>query len=299
MISALVLTLNEEQNIERCLRSLSWADEMIVLDSFSTDRTVELAKAAGARVIQRKFDDWSTHQNWALDNIGFRNRWVYYSDADEVVTPELRDELLAIAANPGETHAAFRLRYKNYFMSRWIRHCGIYPTWVLRFFRPEKVRWNRVVNPVPVVDGDIGHLEGHFEHYSFDKGLAAWVEKHNRYSTGEAVETIAALERGGGDWRGLFASDPARRRRALKELSFRLPMRPLLRFTYMYIGKRGFLDGRPGLAYCSLLAFYELMIVLKAEELRAARLPNMKVDRPDGGQPSPAAADNQLLEVKD
>ena len=140
-----------------------------------------------------------------------------------------------------------------------------------------------MVNPVPVVDGDIGHLEGHFEHYSFDKGLAAWVEKHNRYSTGEAVETIAALERGEGDTGAGCSrrSDPACCCCALKELSFRLPMRPLLRFTYMYIGKRGFLDGRPGLAYCSLLAFYELMIVLKAEELRAARLPNTE-GRPSG-----------------
>lgn len=268
MISVLILTLNEEANLPRCLESVSWCDDIVVLDSYSTDRTVEIARAAGARVIQRRFDNWAAHQNWALENIEFKHPWVYYSDADEVVTPDLREEMQRVTADSSNAHVAYRLRYKNYFMGRWIRRCGIYPTWILRLFRPQKVRWERLVNPVPVVDGTEGRLQSHFEHYSFNKGLNAWFEKHNRYSWQEAEESLKSLARGEFDWRDIFAADPATRRRALKELSFRLPCRPLLRFLYMFIWKRGFLDGWAGFTYCRLLTIYEYMIVLKMRELR-------------------------------
>ena len=268
MISVLILTLNEEQNLPRCLESVKWCQDIVVLDSFSTDRTVEIAKAAGARVIQRRFDNWAAHQNWALENISFKHPWVYYSDADEVVTKELRDELLGVASNPSDPNVAYRLRYKNFFMGQWIRRCGIYPAWILRLFRPEKIRWERLVNPTPIVNGSEGRLQSHFEHYSFNKGLNAWFEKHNRYSWQEAEESLKSLAGNGFNWRALFAKSPASRRRALKELSFRLPCRPLLRFLYMYFWHRGFLDGWAGFTYCRLLTIYEYMIVLKMRELR-------------------------------
>jgi glycosyltransferase involved in cell wall biosynthesis len=271
MISILILTLNEEENLPRCLEAVRWSDDIVVLDSFSTDRTVEIARAAGARVVQRQFDNWAAHQNWALENIPFRHPWVYYSDADELVTPELRDELLAIAANPAEPHVAYRLRYKNYFMGQWIRHCGIYPTWILRFFRPDKVRWERLVNPAPLVDGSEGHLQNHFEHYSFSKGLNAWFDKHNRYSWQEAEESLKSLAAGALPWTNLFTPDPAARRRALKELSFRMPFRPWLRFFYMYVLRLGFMDGWAGFTYCRLLTIYEDMIVLKMREIQRRR----------------------------
>src|SRR6476660_4600592 len=108
MISVLILTLNEEENLPACLESVKWSDDIVVLDSFSTDKTVEIARSAGARIVQRQFDNWAAHQNWALENISFKNSWVYYSDADEIVTPELRDELFAIARNPEEKRVAFR-----------------------------------------------------------------------------------------------------------------------------------------------------------------------------------------------
>ncbi|HLO75448.1 MAG TPA: glycosyltransferase family 2 protein [Magnetospirillum sp.] len=267
-VSVLILTLNEERNLPRCLEALSWCDDVVVLDSFSTDRTVEIAKAHGARVIQRRFDDWSTHQNWALANIGFRHRWVYYSDADEVVPADLRDELLAVANDPTAKPVAYRLRYKNYFCGRWLRHCGIYPVWVLRFFQPDKVRWKRLVNPVAEVDGAEGRLHHHFLHYTFNNGLNAWFDKHNRYSWQEAVESLESLRSSklSLDWSAL--ADPVRRRRFLKELSFRMPFRPTLRFLYMYILRLGFMDGWPGYTYCRLLALYEYMIVVKMTEIR-------------------------------
>ncbi len=261
--------MNEEVNLQRCLDSLSWCDDIVVLDSGSTDRTIAIAQESGARVVHRQFDNWASHQNWALRNIEFRHPWIYYSDADEVVTTELRDEMCAIANTPEPPHHAFRVRYKNFFLGKWIRHCGIYPTWVLRFYRPEAVTYERLVNPTALVQGSIGELQSHFLHYSFNKGFQAWFDKHNKYSTAEALETLRELADGHIDWSGLLAArDPARRRTALKHLSFRMPFRPLLRFIYMYFVKLGFLDGIPGFHYCALLSIYEYMIVLKAAELR-------------------------------
>lgn len=269
MISVLVLTYNEEQNLSACLKSLAWSDDIVVLDSFSNDRTIEIAEKHGARVIQRRFDNWASHQNWATRNITFKHKWVYYSDADEVVTEDLRDEMLMVTANEDHSNVAFRIRYKNYFMGRWIRHCGIYPTWILRLYQPHYVRWERIVNPTPQVDGTVGHLQHHFLHYSFNKGFKAWFEKHNAYSSGEANESLKSLHNRDMDWRGLVAlHDRTRQRQALKKLSFRMPYRPTLRFLYMYFWRLGFLDGPAGWTYCRLLSMYEAMIELKVKELR-------------------------------
>lgn len=266
MISILVLTLNEAGNLPACLDSLSWADDVVVLDSFSTDRTVEIARAAGARVVQRKFDNWAAHQNWAHAHIPFRHPWVFYLDADERMTPELRAEIEAIAGNPSETRVAFYCGRRNYFMGRWIRH-AYPPSAIMRFFRPDKVRFERLVNPTPVIDGPHGYLREHFIHYNFSKGLTEWVDKHNRYATWEAQEGLKLLA-GEGPHATLFSRDHAVRRKALKNLSFRLPGRAFLKFVYLYLLKRGFLDGYPGYVYCRLQALYEYLIVVKMVELR-------------------------------
>ena len=269
VVSVLILTLNEESDLPRCLDSVRWSDDVVVLDSFSTDKTLQVAHERGARIVQRRFDDWSSHLNWAVTNIQFKHPWVYYSDADEVVTRELGEEMNCAVRETSRPFVAYRVRYRNFFHDRWIRHCGIYPVWLLRLFRPCKVRWERAVNPLPIVDGQTGDLENHFHHYSFSKGFDAWFDKHNRYSRSEALESIKHLQGGAIDWVGVFAaSDPTRRRRAIKELSFRLPCRPALRFFYMYFLRLGFLDGWQGLTYCTLLSIYEYMIVLKMRELR-------------------------------
>jgi glycosyltransferase involved in cell wall biosynthesis len=269
MISVLILTKNEELNLPHCLESLTWCDDIVVLDSGSSDRTVEIAERAGARVIVRPFDNWSSHLNWAGAEIEFKHPWLYYSDADEVMPEELRRELMSIAGDASNAHQAYRLRYKNFFMGRWIKHCGIYPVWVLRFYRPEAVRWERLVNPTAVISGSESRLQSHFHHFSFRKGMSAWVEKHNSYSTHEALESIRSLQAGRIPWGDLFQfKNPAARRVAMKELSFRMPCRAQLRFLYMYFIQLGFLDGLPGYHYCKLLSIYEYLITLKIREFR-------------------------------
>ncbi len=264
-ISALILTLNEEHNIHRCLDSLSWTDDIVVLDSFSSDRTVEIAKAAGARVFQRHFDT-EIQQRSASLRLPFKYPWVFNPDADELTPNDLRDEMLALVANPG-INKAFRVRFKNMFMGRWIRYSSLYPTWIMRLFQPQCISFERQVNLRYVVNGSEGRLNNHLLHYSFNKGMEAWLSKHNTYSTGEAMETIAVLNRTL-NLKDLFQVDPVARRRALKELSFRLPARYTLRFLYMYLFRRGFLDGAPGYHYCRLLSSYEHIMFLKTRELR-------------------------------
>jgi glycosyltransferase involved in cell wall biosynthesis len=266
-VSILILTLNEEANLAACLDSVRWFDDVVVLDSFSSDRTVEIASSYGARVAQRTFDDWASHQNWALDNITFKYPWVLYIDADERVTDELAEEVRAIGNDPCRPEVAFYCGRKNFFMGRWLRH-AMPPGMVLRFFKPPFIRFERLVNPIPVIHGRHGYLTHHLLHYNFSKGLTEWIDKHNKYSQLEAVEGVKLAVRGWPAGPSLLARDPALRRRALKALSFRLPFRPLLKFFYLYVLNRGFLDGRPGFTYCLLQSVYEYMIVIKIKELQ-------------------------------
>jgi glycosyltransferase involved in cell wall biosynthesis len=265
-ISALILTYNEEKNLPACLESLTWCDDVVVFDSFSTDRTVEIAKAAGARVVQRLFDNEKNQREASL-KVGFKHPWVYNPDADEITPPDLRDEIISVVSDPTRSAVAYRVRFKTMFMGHWIKHSSLYPTWVVRLFRPDRVSFSRNINLQYVVDGQQGQLVNHFEHRTFNKGLNAWFEKHNRYSCYEALEAIKSLEHSSVPWAGLFSTSLVRRRHALKEISFRLPFRPTLRFLYMYILRLGFLDGWAGLTYCRLLAIYEYMIVLHMKEL--------------------------------
>ena len=264
-ISILILTLNEETNIGACLDALAGFDDVVVFDSLSKDRTKEIALAKGARVVERPFDNWAAHQNWAMDNIQFRNPWVFYLDADERMTPELREEILAIARDQSRAEVAYYCGRKNFFLGKWIRH-AMPPGMIMRFFKPGRIRFERLVNPVPVIDGPHGYLRHYFENYNFSKGLTEWFDKHNKYSLFEAMEGMKLRARPVG-LGALFSRDRFERRRALKELSFRMPLRPLVKFLYMYVLKRGFLDGRAGYTYCKLQAMYEYMIVVKMREL--------------------------------
>lgn len=266
-VSILILTLNEEANLPDCVQSVRWSDDIVVLDSFSSDRTVTIAEQLGARVVQRRFDNWAAHQNWALEQIPFKHPWVFYLDADERMTDELKEELIAIANEATRSEVAFYCGRRNMFMDRWIRR-AMPPGMIMRFFRPPHVWFERLVNPVPVIDGPHGYLRGMLVHYNFSKGITEWIEKHNRYSAFEAMEGMKLLRHEAGPQPTVFSSDPALRRRALKNLSFRLPCRPFLKFLYMYGWKGGWLDGRAGFAYCMLQAFYEYMIVLKMRELK-------------------------------
>ncbi len=265
-VSILILTKNEEINIERCINAVAWSDDIVVYDSYSDDRTTEIAEQLGARVVKREFDNWSSHQNWAVQNIDFKHPWVYYTDADETCDDQLKAELKNLPQQTGDL-AAFQVRRKDYFMGRWLKRSQLYPTWITRIFRPEKIRYERLVNPVAVVEGKTGTLEGHIIHYPFSHGVGHWFDRHNKYSEMEAADLIAEVK---GQLRigELVSRDRAIRRRALKTLAYRMPGRPLLMFVYLYFFRFGLLDGVPGLRYSIMRAMYEYMIDLKVMESR-------------------------------
>lgn len=265
-VSVLILTLNEEKNLPGCLESVSWSDDIVVFDSYSTDRTVEIANEFGARVVQRKFDNWSRHQNWAVQNIDFMYPWVYYTDADECCDEELKTELLRIY-EVGKEFSAFQVRRKDYFMGKWLKRAQLYPTWITRVFRPEKIRYERLVNPVAIVEGNTGQLQGHIIHYPFSHGISHWYARHNNYSDMEAIDLVKETS-SNSDWKGIFCSDSTRRRKALKQLAYKMPLRPAMLWFYLMFVRGGFLDGMPGIHYSLMRAIYEYMIDLKVKELR-------------------------------
>jgi glycosyltransferase involved in cell wall biosynthesis len=268
-ISVLVLTKNEQRDLPRCLDTVSWSDDVVVFDSFSTDQTIEEARRLGARVVQRTFDNWSAHQNWGLRNLEFKHPWVFYIDADERATPELARSMRAAVERAGEC-VAYRLRRRDFYLGTWLKHVQTSP-YYLRLFRPERMRYERLVNPVSIVDGPVGEVSGYLDHYPFSKGLAQWLERHNSYSTFEARQIVEnrALQARFSLRKALFAADFHERRFHQKELFYRTPCRPMLKFLFLYLVKGGFLDGRAGLSYATLQALYEYMIVLKVRELSA------------------------------
>lgn len=271
MFSIFILTYNEELDIAACIESAQRCealDDIIVVDSVSSDRTVEIASRYPVRVIQHPFESHGKQRTWMLDHIPTKYEWVYILEADERMTPELFDECLD--AMTQSEFSAYYVAERVMFMGTWIRHSTQYPRYQLRLFRKESVRFIDYGHTErEVVHGETGYLKETYPHYTCSKGLSRWVEKHNRYSTDEAVETLYQLAEHQVNWRNLFfGRTEVERRRALKDLSLRLPLRVPLRFFYMYFILGGILDGRAGLAWCVLQMFYEYLIVLKVRELK-------------------------------
>jgi glycosyltransferase involved in cell wall biosynthesis len=270
-LSILILTYNEEMNLPACLDSVREFSDVVVLDSFSKDRTCDIVRERGARLYQRVFDDFGSQRNFALDSIEFQNRWVFHLDADERFTPELRRECLDVIRM--DEHSGYMVPSKLMFQDRWLRFSGMYPTFQMRLLKLGELRFiqhghgQREANPAR----GIGRLREPYLHYNFSKGLDDWFAKHNRYSSQEAAEALRVLDAGEASIMNLFARDGVARRRALKALSFRLPFRSTLRFLYMYVFRLGFLDVSAGLDYCRLMATYEWMTVLKMREMRQSR----------------------------
>ncbi len=267
-VSVLVLTKNEQSNIVECLRSLSFSDDIVVLDSYSDDQTVALARGfPNVRVYFRHFDTEYKQRNFGVRDIAYRHRWLYICDADERVPAELVDELRMVVTDPTHGCAAFRLRYKNMYLGRWIKHATSYPVWIIRLVQPERVLYEkRQTNVHPIVDGEVGQLQKHFIHYSFNNGLKHWFEKHNFYSAREGLEGLAVRQAGCPSLADLRQVDPMHRRRAIKNLSFFLRWRGAWRFFFQYIIRLGFLDGLAGFHYCAMISMYEYWIELKIAE---------------------------------
>jgi len=270
MISVLILTKNEEQDLPGCLSSVAWSDDIHVLDSHSTDATEQIAVGFGARFTRRVFDNYAAQRNSGLHEQSYAHEWVLILDADERIPRPLYEEMKAFLASAPAPIVACRIRRRDFLGRTWLKYSQLSPYYI-RLVRPGRVRYEREVNEVLRADGGIHDLREPFDHFPFSKGMTHWLNKHNTYSTMEAEQVLRARSQRGSLSlsRALTARDFNERRYYQKELFYRLPFRPLLKFALMYFVKLGFLDGRAGFIYASLQAIYEYMIVLKTRELEA------------------------------
>jgi glycosyltransferase involved in cell wall biosynthesis len=274
-VSVLILTKNEEQDLPGCLQSVAWSDDIHIFDSGSSDATLEIAKQFGALITSRDYGsnnlafggDEGAHRTWGLRNIAFKYPWVFVIDADERMTPDLVAAIKQAAAQPAGK-VAFSVQRRDFFLGTWLKHVQTSPFYV-RLFRFEKVHYERLINCKQVIDGEVGTVSGYLDHYPFSKGMNHWLDRHNGYSRFEAQQIVANRAKGGSFSlvKAFTAKDFHERRYHQKELFYRLPLRPVIKFLLLYIGKRGFLDGRAGLTYATLQSIYEYFIVLKTREL--------------------------------
>jgi glycosyltransferase involved in cell wall biosynthesis len=281
-LAVLVPVKNEAANLRDCLASVSFADEIVVVDSASTDETQAIAEAARARIVQFAWDGkFPRKKNWALENVCWQHEWLLIVDADERITPELEREIrLAIRRTDVD---GFYLNRRFWFLDGWINHCGYFPSWNLRLFRHRLGRYEHIetnfnnppgdneVHEHVLLNGRTEYLSAPMEHYAFPD-IATFIEKHNRYSTWEAAASGQLRQsRREKTLRATPFGTPVQRKRWLRKRAMLLPCRPTFRFLYHYIWKQGFRDGHRGLVLCRLLAWYERMIILKERDLTVGK----------------------------
>jgi glycosyltransferase involved in cell wall biosynthesis len=242
-LSVVVLTKNEEARISACLDSVKWADEIIVVDDESTDRTIELARRYTDRIFSRKMDVEGRHRNWAYSQA--RNNWVLSLDADEIATPGLKEEIaITLGRNPKEN--GFTIPRRNYIGDYWVRYGGWYPSPQLKLFRRDKFRYEEVgVHPRAFMDDPCGHLNQDIIHYSY-RNFEDFMGKLNRQTTQEALKWFNQKK-------------PMR--------LGRFAWRTFDRFIRTYIGRQGYKDGYTGLVVAFFAGLYQFISYLKYREL--------------------------------
>ena len=269
MISVAILTMNEEADLPACLESISWCDDVHVIDSGSTDATVSIAQAAGARVHFNRFDSFGKQRNWALANCPFRYEWILFLDADECSTPEFQRALSAAVATVPETTAGFYLCWKMILDGKWLKRCDSFRKWQFRLLRLGRANFadfghgQKEFN----VAGEIEYIREPYLHFAFSKGWSRWIDRHNRYSDLEAAERLGTQI----SWRQICSAHGSIRNKALKPLVSKLPGWPFAAFCIRYFLKFGFLEGRPGFIYCVNMAYYEFLIQIKMKDLRRGK----------------------------
>jgi len=269
-ITFLIPTFNEGKNLSFALESCSFADQIFVLDSGSTDNTKQIADNIGATFAYHAWEGYARQKNWGLENLPIRTDWIFILDADESITPALRNELISIASGKILTEIA------GYYVNRFfvwegkeIRHCGYYPSWNLRFFRSGMARYEeRDVHEHMIVGGPVGYLKGEM-HHEDRRGRDYLWQKHLKYAELEAREMHKIVSgTTTGEFKPSFFGNALERKRAIRERFWPyLPGRWLFRFFYMYILKQGFLDGSAGLDMCMFMTRYELEISRKYKNI--------------------------------
>ncbi len=275
MIDVIIITHNEAINLPHCLQALQgWTHKVFVIDSGSTDGTPDIARSFGAEVVHHDWPGYAEQKNWAMENMPFQSPWLLIVDADEVITPKLRDQLVELADKPVDSvpENGFFINRLTYFLDRPIRHCGYYPSWNMRFFKRNKGRYeDRLVHEHIIIDDPIGKIKDPMLHED-RRGLEHYFAKHNRYSTLEARQLFIDITQPDGKKESANVTAETHRRRWLKRnVTQFVPLPSLWRFLYMYVIKFGVLDGSAGFEFCRFIATYDSMVALKLREMLRQR----------------------------
>ena len=278
-VSFLIPIKNEAGNLPRCLDSIKWADEIVIVDSQSTDQSVMIAESYGASVHQFNYNGkWPKKKNWSLENIDFKNEWVFILDADEVLPRNAREEIDRIVSENGSKYVGYWINRRFMFMGKWLKH-SYYPNWNLRLFKHKLGRYEKItgaetksgdneVHEHIVIQGETGRLSCEMDHFAFPS-VDVFIEKHNRYSNWEARVNLEPLPKSGSSD---LQNQRVRTRRYIKNVAKHLPFRPFLRFFYVFVWQRGFLDGIEGYYFARLHALYEFLSIAKTYELKKQKL---------------------------
>jgi glycosyltransferase involved in cell wall biosynthesis len=267
-VSIIILAHNEERDLPRLLESIRWCDDVHLVDSGSTDATINIARDAAIHCHQHPFVSFAEQRNWALENCGVRHSWVLFLDADEASTAEFQQSVLNAVKRAADSTAGFYCCWKLIVEDRWLKRCDSFPKWQLRLLRRGRVDFVDFGHGQKEgkIDGVLEYVHEPYLHYGLSKGWTNWLERHNRYATQEAAVRLQAPV----NWKEIFARDPSVRNKALKPLVSRIPGWPLMRFLLAYVFSGGFLEGKPGFIYSVNLGYYEFLIRVKQREMRRA-----------------------------
>lgn len=269
MISVIILTKNEEQDLPACLNALGWCNDIHVLDSGSTDKTLDIARQFDANIGFNPFKSFGQQRNYALENLPIKYDWILFLDADEIVTPEFQNEIKKAVTEAPEHIAGFYCCWKMMLEDRWLRYSDNFPKWQFRILKKGRATFTDFGHGQKegIVVGEIGYIKEPYLHYSFSKGWTQWMDRHNKYSSLEARDRLkkkVTLDQ-------VFSRHSSIRNPALKSWLSKFPGWPLLRFLHTYIFNLGFLEGAPGFIYSINMAYHEFLIQIKIRELKKER----------------------------
>ena len=266
MISIIVLTKNEEADIAACLKSVEWSDDVHVLDSGSTDKTVDIALEFGAKISCHPFESFGKQRNYALDQLNLNYNWILFLDADEVVSQKFKLALFDAIQRSGQEVAGFYCCWKMMLEGRWLKHCDNFPKWQFRLMKKGKARFTDFGHgqKEDKVDGKIEYIKEPYLHYGFSKGWSHWIDRHNKYSTQEAWARLGHRP----PFKNIFSGHGSVRNPAIKSWMSNVPGWPFMRFVQAYIFSLGFTEGKSGFIYCVNMAYYEFLIKIKMRELK-------------------------------
>lgn len=272
-VSVVILTQDEERNLTACLESINWCDDIHIIDSGSTDKTLEIANKNEIQCKHHPFESFGKQRNWALDNCNFKYKWILFLDADERSTREFDKALLEALKKTDKSTAGFYCCSKMILNDSWLKRAVSFPNWQFRILRFGYARFMDFGHGQKEyqVKGEIGYIKEPYLHYPFRKGWVEWWARHDRYSQEEAIVRLKSKI----DWKGVLSKNSSIRNMALRPFVSRIPAWPLLRFCIDYFLRLGFLDGYPGFIYCRNMAFYEFFIQVKMCKLLREKLLGM------------------------